>query len=87
MAHIETSEVIEASPFRTALAEWKRALADISACEAAVGNEEEIEKVESQAIEVSMAAEWKLVRTPASGIVDIRERAMVVRKLFEYTVG
>ena len=30
-----------------------------------------------------MEAEWKLVRTPASGIVDIRERALIVRETFD----
>jgi hypothetical protein len=84
MAHIETSEVIETSPFRTALAEWKRAHADVSACEAAMTEEngDEVDKAECEALKALSAAEWKLLRTPAGGIVDIRERAIVVQDLF-----
>ena len=72
------------SPFLTALADRQRARAEVSACEAALTeeNEEEINKAQDEAAKAQREAEWKLIRTPARGIVDIRERAMIVRELF-----
>jgi hypothetical protein len=83
LAHATASED-KASPFRTALAEWKRANADLSEGEAAVTerNERKSDKAMSEALEVLREAEWKLLRTPAANFVDVRERAMVVQDMF-----
>jgi hypothetical protein len=47
-------------------------------------NEEEMDKAfRMKAGNALREAEWKLIRTPARGIVDIRERALIVRELFD----
>jgi hypothetical protein len=80
---------VPASPFRVALAEWRQALSDVTALDATPYRAEdpdthadELDQKAEQALERQRAAEWKLVRTPADGINDIRERALVVQDMF-----
>jgi hypothetical protein len=81
------SDMSLASPFRIALAEFRQAYAELAAIDAAPldlakGDDKALEKVTDKALESRRNAEWKLVRTPADGIVDIRERALVVQDMF-----
>lgn len=76
----------DASPFRIAYADWMRARATVAALEVCeeVGfeAEKENERQTAAAFEVRADAEWKLMRTPAGSIVEIRYRALVVQEMF-----
>jgi hypothetical protein len=80
----------EASPFRAAIAEWKIACAEVSALDAhddAVGiNNENADRRMDAALKARADAEWKLLRTPAAGIVEMRWRALAVQEMFSRAV-
>jgi hypothetical protein len=71
---------IEASPFRAAYAELMQARATYTALDAA--SQGDPDNPLDEAVVALKAAEWKLLQTPATGIVDIRYRAMVVQEMF-----
>jgi hypothetical protein len=79
---------LQVSPFMVALAELKRAYADLAALDAAVPEptkEKKQEKAVGDALEVLRAAEWTFLRTPATRLIEIRERAMVVQEMLNRT--
>jgi hypothetical protein len=69
----------EASPFAIAMAEWADAKAALARKTAIPSDEDDYAAAEADAIH---AAEWKLLRTPAKKLVEIKERARVVSEMF-----
>jgi hypothetical protein len=79
---------LQVSPFMVALAELKRAYADLAALDAAVPEptkEKKQEKAVGDALEALRAAEWTFLRTQAARLIEIRERAMVVQEMLNRT--
>jgi hypothetical protein len=71
-----------ASPFRTALANLKRTEANVYAIEATADDGDEHDDIMGKANTALWDSEWQLLRTPATGIVEIRQRALIVQELF-----
>jgi hypothetical protein len=69
----------EASPFTIAMAEWANAKAALASKTAIPSDEDDYAAAECDAIG---AAEWKLLRTPAQTLVEIKERARVLSEMF-----
>jgi hypothetical protein len=69
----------EASPFVVAMAEWANAKAALARNVAIPNQGDNCAIAELDAI---IAAEWKLLRTPARTLVEIKERARVVSEMF-----
>jgi len=69
----------EASPFVIAMAEWETAKAALARMSAIPNDEDDYAAAEADAI---IAAERKLLLTPARTLVEIKERARVVSEMF-----
>ena len=78
-----------ASSFATAHAEWLRArttIAELNAAAIAATDHEYDDAPMSAALDAFVAAEWKLLQTPACSMADLRERARIVIEMFAVAV-
>ncbi len=68
--------------FAAAHAEWLRARTTIAELNAHRGPDKRGDAPMSAALDAFAAAEWKLLRTPACSVADVRERARIVMEMF-----
>ena len=76
-----TTTTTRPDAFETARAGWLRARAVLAECDADALNQlpdDEADKATNAALNALGAAEWRLLRTPAKTLDDIRERAEIV---------
>lgn len=73
----------EPSKFMVAFAGLQRARADLATLTLNLDSSKESDNKVSEALNALTNAEWNLVRTPADGLAEIRQRALVVQEMFD----
>jgi len=79
--HLKPVDSDEASPFAIAMAEWANAKAALAALDATPYRLREDNRAYA-ALDALRAAEWQLLQTPATTLLEIRERSHLVLEMF-----
>jgi len=73
----------ELKQFELARAQWLHARAAVADCDTVSISEAASDEKTGAALEVLSEAEWQLIKTPATHLMEIRQRAQIVQEMFD----